>query len=259
MGETFSTENLHGFSYDLEEVLEPTCQQHIALWTDAIERCLLQEFPGGIPSDPKYTSILDDDSRSTSAGSDDDSRSTSAGSSNPGAERSFDGYHPSRLSSVAGSAISPIEPSPNACTQGGLSTADALKSEDKLRILERRLEASRIAHKLPTNPRSVEARLREFNQPTWGGSGACWARLKKCEANAALKLPSVVEVLTGRASTTSNRRASTCRHRRMSLGTVVMAHESNEQLEADMQKFRMAECDGACGIYQLSACPLEIL
>merc|ERR1711976_467335 len=65
----------------------------------------------------------------------------------------------------------------------------------------------------------------------------------------ALKLPSVVEVLTGKAVGDFQPQSIDLP---TSPGTVIMIHESMEQLEADMQAIRKAETDVEKGIYQLT-------
>lgn len=67
----------------------------------------------------------------------------------------------------------------------------------------------------------------------------------------ALKLPSVVEVLTGKSVGDFQPQSIDLP---TSPGTVLMVHESKKQLETDMQKIRSAESDEADGIYQLSVC-----
>jgi biotin carboxylase len=65
----------------------------------------------------------------------------------------------------------------------------------------------------------------------------------------ALKLPSVVEVLTGKSVGDFQPQSIDLP---TSPGTVLMVHESMEQLEADMQSIRKAETDLDNGIYQLT-------
>jgi biotin carboxylase len=68
----------------------------------------------------------------------------------------------------------------------------------------------------------------------------------------ALKLPSVVEVLSAKAVGDFQPQSIDLP---TSPGTVLMVHESRAQLEADMQKIRTAEHDEVDGIYQLSTSP----
>jgi len=67
-----------------------------------------------------------------------------------------------------------------------------------------------------------------------------------------LQLPSVVEVLTSKAFGDFQAQSIDLP---TSPGTVLMLHESKEQLEADMQKIRAAEEDALNGIYMLVAEP----